>query len=115
MFVGGESGKKSREFDLNLAPIIDCLTVLITFLLASAAFLAIGQLTAAGPSMKTTRAELGDWNLGALSSEVDRLRREFPDLVSVTLSAQDDVEYESYIRVMESLRSHISDVLVGGF
>ncbi len=35
-------GEESQEFDLNLAPIIDAFTVLITFMLASAAFLSIG-------------------------------------------------------------------------
>lgn len=43
MNVGGEGGN-SQDFDLNLAPIIDCFTVLITFMLASASFLAIGIL-----------------------------------------------------------------------
>jgi biopolymer transport protein ExbD len=38
---GGGHGQ-SQDFDLNLAPIIDCFTVLITFMLASASFLAIG-------------------------------------------------------------------------
>ena len=31
----------SLDFELNLAPIIDCLVVLITFMLASASFLSI--------------------------------------------------------------------------
>jgi biopolymer transport protein ExbD len=39
------SGGRGGDFDLNLAPIIDCFTVLITFLLASASFLAIGILS----------------------------------------------------------------------
>ncbi|RYZ61531.1 MAG: hypothetical protein EOP09_19835, partial [Proteobacteria bacterium] len=34
-------GAGSLEFDLNLAPIIDCFTVLITFLLVSASFLSV--------------------------------------------------------------------------
>ncbi|MEK6577641.1 MAG: biopolymer transporter ExbD [Bdellovibrionota bacterium] len=42
-FGGSSSG---QEVDLNLAPIIDCLTVLITFMLASATFLSIGILDA---------------------------------------------------------------------
>lgn len=40
------SGQGGLDFDLNLAPIIDCFTVLITFLLASASFLSIGLLDA---------------------------------------------------------------------
>lgn len=42
MQVGSEGGGQSQDFDLNLAPIIDCFTVLITFMLASASFLAVG-------------------------------------------------------------------------
>lgn len=37
--MGNSSG---QEVDLNITPIIDCFTVLITFLLASASFLSIG-------------------------------------------------------------------------
>lgn len=37
--LGSSSG---QEVDLNITPIIDCFTVLITFLLASASFLSIG-------------------------------------------------------------------------
>ena len=36
----------SQDFELNLAPIIDCFTVLITFMLISASFLAVGILDA---------------------------------------------------------------------
>ena len=37
--LGNSSG---QDVDLNITPIIDCFTVLITFLLASASFLSIG-------------------------------------------------------------------------
>lgn len=51
---GGKGG--SQDFDLNLAPIIDAFTVLITFLLVSAAFLSIGffdaGISAAGQQSK---------------------------------------------------------------
>jgi biopolymer transport protein ExbD len=43
---GQEGGSGSQDFDINLAPIIDCLTVLIAFMLASASFLSIGILDA---------------------------------------------------------------------
>src|SRR3989338_6075956 len=39
-------GSQSQDFELNLASIIDCFTVLVTFLLASSAFLSIGILDA---------------------------------------------------------------------
>lgn len=36
-------GRKT-EFDLNIVPIVDCLTILLTFMLASGAFISIGVL-----------------------------------------------------------------------
>ncbi|MDR3607395.1 MAG: biopolymer transporter ExbD [Oligoflexia bacterium] len=51
------SSSSNQDFELNLAPIIDCLTVLITFMLASATFLSIGILdagVAAGGSAAAT-------------------------------------------------------------
>ncbi len=38
--------ENTQDFELNLAPIIDCFTVLITFMLISASFLAIGIMDA---------------------------------------------------------------------
>ncbi len=49
MNIGQEntgSASRSQDFDLNLAPIVDCFTVLITFMLVSASFLSIGILEA---------------------------------------------------------------------
>lgn len=48
MHIGNEGQGKgvSQSFELNLAPVIDCMTVLITFMLASASFLSIGILEA---------------------------------------------------------------------
>lgn len=44
--IGGGRGGESQDFELNLASIIDCFTVLIAFMLASTAFLSIGILDA---------------------------------------------------------------------
>ena len=46
MASGAGGSSNSQDFELNLASIIDCLTVLITFLLASATFLSVGILDA---------------------------------------------------------------------
>jgi biopolymer transport protein ExbD len=43
---GHGRGSESQDFELNLASIIDCFTVLIAFMLASTAFLSIGILDA---------------------------------------------------------------------
>ena len=44
--IGGGHGAGSQEFELNLASIIDCFTVLIAFMLVSSAFVSIGILDA---------------------------------------------------------------------
>lgn len=56
---GSGSGRSSGDVDLNLAPIIDCFTVLIIFLLTSATFLSIGLLNTAAalPSSGPTDAK----------------------------------------------------------
>ncbi|MBC7385287.1 MAG: biopolymer transporter ExbD [Cryobacterium sp.] len=40
---GGDSGE-GQDFELNLAPIIDCFTVLITYMLVSASFISLDML-----------------------------------------------------------------------
>ncbi len=42
--VGKDAGGSNQDFDLNIAPIIDCFTVLITYLLVSASFLTLNIL-----------------------------------------------------------------------
>jgi biopolymer transport protein ExbD len=55
---GSDSGGDSQDFDINLAPIIDCFVVLITFMLVSASFLSVGLLDAgvSAGSPSTTQA-----------------------------------------------------------
>ena len=56
MSIGGQGS--GQDFELNLAPIIDCFTVLIAFMLVSATFLAIGifdaGISAAGSKAAST-------------------------------------------------------------
>lgn len=42
--VSREAGGSNQDFELNIAPIIDCFTVLITYLLVSASFLTLNIL-----------------------------------------------------------------------
>ena len=52
------SGGSSQEVELNLAPIIDCFTVLITYLLVTASFLTFAavdvSISANNPSKQET-------------------------------------------------------------
>ncbi len=47
--VSSGSDSKSGDVELNLAPIIDCFTVLITYLLLSASFINLGMLEVVVP------------------------------------------------------------------
>ena len=64
-----------KDFDLNLAPIIDCMTVLITFMLASASFLSIGILdagvAAAGATAVTDQASAAGEHRGRNRKRVE--------------------------------------------
>lgn len=44
MSAGGGGGEAAGDFDLNIAPIIDCFTVLIAYMLISASFISLGIL-----------------------------------------------------------------------
>jgi biopolymer transport protein ExbD len=140
--VGGGDG--GQEFELNLASIIDCFTVLIAFMLASASFLAIGVLDAgiSAASATTTDAKppaiqveitlrtegkigmkvTGQKSLNSeFSSEADlmnsikNLKEQYPDLQSAVLQAEDVVPYKSVVLTMESLRKTVPSILLGGF
>jgi biopolymer transport protein ExbD len=52
----GMSSGNGQDFELNLASIIDCFTVLIAFMLASASFLSIGILDAGVAAAGATSA-----------------------------------------------------------
>jgi biopolymer transport protein ExbD len=54
---GGSRGSQSQDFELNLASIIDCFTVLIAFMLASTAFISIGILDAGVAAAGATAAD----------------------------------------------------------
>ena len=54
---GGPSGR--LDFEINIVPIIDCLTILMTFILASGAFISLGvlEMGIAGPNSAETEAK----------------------------------------------------------
>jgi biopolymer transport protein ExbD len=69
----GESG-----FDLNITSVIDCFTVLITYLLASASFLSIGSLdvSVASPSISSNSDAQSDTQLFVRVDASSQLRIE---------------------------------------
>jgi biopolymer transport protein ExbD len=147
---GGSGRSQSQDFELNLASIIDCMTVLITFLLASTAFISIGIMdagvAAAGTaatdstpppvnlslelgrdhgmtvkvsgkqsSSQTVSAKDGQWNADDLTQRLAQIHQQWPTVNAITLSAENTVEYNDVIKIMDTTRKTIPVVLLGGF
>ena len=136
-------GSQSLDFELNLAPIIDAFTVLITFMLASASFLSISVFDAGfapaeavgDPSpppitITVNVKKAGSFelnlkghtnsnktfpNVDALMEELKSVKAKYPTVLSITLSADDKVEYESVVQAMEKIRAPYPSVVLGGF
>jgi biopolymer transport protein ExbD len=136
-------GPGSIDFDLNLAPIIDVFTVLITFLLASASFLSVSLFDAGFTQVE----QVGDVNpppitisltikgaeafdlevkgktnlkesfrdLASVTEQLQSLQGKYPKVESLTLSASDDVPYESVVQAMEKIRAVMPGIILGGF
>lgn len=138
---GGRGG--SQEVDLNIAPIIDCFTVLIAFMLASASYLSIGILDAGvsagataatdttpppiqitlelAPDSKLTLKVTGKaqstraLNLADLTPALSELKAKWPNVSALTLNATDLITYKDVVKTMEVARKTIPVVLLGGF
>jgi biopolymer transport protein ExbD len=149
---GGPKGKGgSPDFDLNLAPIIDCFTVLITFMLASASFISIGVLDAgagsgAAPSENKDQKQLvavqvdlqpqftiqvkmtgkvtstipvpskdGTWDFETLVGQLKKIKTDWPQTDSITLTMADDMEHKYLMASLENVKKVFPGVLLGGF
>lgn len=134
----------ATDFELNLAPIIDCFTVLITFMLASASFLSISIFDAGftpveamgdpNPPQITINLNVKDKDRGyelvvkgkensnatyktpeEVGQALVALKGRFPAADSVTLSADDNVEYDKVVKAMEKIRPVFPALVLGGF
>lgn len=136
-------GPAVLDFDLNLAPIIDCFTVLITFMLASASFLSITLFDAgftpsealADPTpppitIEVRVREKGSWQMILKGKEnktadftspedvataLKEVRTRFTTVDSLTLTADDPVPYDSVVKTMEKIRPVVPAMVLGGF
>jgi biopolymer transport protein TolR len=141
---------RKTEFDLNIVPIVDCLTILLTFMLASGAFFSLGvlEIGVAGPSSASAEkkefpidltlelnagksmtlavsgkmrkriplaAFEGQWNFSKLTEELTKFAEEYPEVKSVNLLANQDLEYHEIVKAMEATKKSHPDVLLGGF
>ena len=131
---------QETDFELNLAPIIDCFTVLVTFMLASSSFLAItwmeAQLpgSAAADTAQTTQPVILDVRLtekgakvgisGKGKSDVDSedavepavrsLASQVARVDGIRLHAEPGIAYGRLIKAFEGLRKVHPNVAVGG-
>jgi biopolymer transport protein ExbD len=138
-------GKDSQDFELNLAPIIDCLVVLIAFLMVSLSYLSIQMLDAG----MTSPGGLSKADDRALSIEV---KIESADMMSVTvtdsgkrlstqkveraawaadlkgiveklgrkpdialISAENDISYDVIVQTLDELKTFVPQVQLAGF
>ena len=133
-------GGPSQDFELNLAPIIDCFTVLIAFLLATASFLSIGFLEAGAAAQRAGsgvvqeprsilrvrligHGEAAEFELSGkklrlpvaeLESRSQEWKNAHPNLETATLEADDAVEYRAVVEAMEKLRAAIPTIQLSG-
>lgn len=131
------------DFDLNLAPIIDCFTVLITFMLASASFISISIFDAGftpaeaqgdpspppitvsldlkknGTLQVVTKGQLNSTNTFAnpeqAAEALRQLKEKYPGVESMTITADSEVEYEAIVQAMEKTRKYMPGMVLGGF
>ncbi len=137
----GKFSAASGDVELNLAPIIDCMVVLIAFLLVSISYLSIHMLDAgmdAGavaqaqpdPNAKTLEIRMAsDGGIeikreGAafvkvsgeeMSGTIAKIVEQDPRYKSATLIADDSVQYEQIVKVMDGVRKQIPSIILSGF
>jgi biopolymer transport protein TolR len=147
------SGVSTQDFELNLAPVIDCLTVLITFVLISASYISVGVLQAEvaaastypqvqqkTPDEEMLTVELkedhsillrltgkksrvsrispnsdGSWNYKSLGDSLTVAKNDMPNMSSLVLNADSDVDYREVIKTMELARKTTPSILLGGY
>ncbi len=142
-----------QEFELNIAPIIDCFTVLITYLLVSASFISLGVLdvSVATPSagaalpdepktsvsielndnmtmiVRVTGSEEKNVRVPAKTTDTAKeydydhlrdvilvpLKEKHPDLDQTLISAEENVDYVSIVRAVETTRKIIPGATLG--
>lgn len=135
----------SQDFELNLAPIIDCMVVLIAFLMVSLSYLSIQMMDASvastggtvtqenkGKSFEVTvvapdkiRWEVmqsgrtltkGQSTLSSLNTDLAKVSEEGTALIPVAMiKGSSELKYETLIQSMDILRNHSADVQLGGF
>lgn len=137
-------GSGKTDFEINIVPIVDCLTILVTFMLAAGAYYSLAMLDIkvsgsaasvedpAHPPVDLTVELKPNQNLILkISGEVSRrvevrtaedlvrelggIHEKWPEVNAVTLIANKEVPYQNVVAVLESIRRSHPDVILGGF
>jgi len=111
----GSGESNSQDFELNLASIIDCFTVLITFMLASASFLSIGIMDAgvAAAGTSSTNATPPSINITVElgKSDIITLRTTGKATNTIQIAAKaGSWDYENLTQNLMSLKAKWPDV-----
>lgn len=141
MISGQESGANGHEeVELNLAPIIDCFVVLVTFLLISASYLSIGILETAlatpGQEVQSPPEDALDIKILSDSKieievvgkhrqkqvvEIDRMvasvqaiKKQLPKIDTATVIPTNDMSFGKVVTVMDQVKQEIPKVALGG-
>lgn len=116
MSAGVSSGGNSQDVELNLASIIDCFTVLIAFMLASASFLSIGILDA-GVAAAGAQAAPGTppsvnvtVELGTAGKLAVKLSGKASSTINLPALADGKSDYEGLTRSLASAHSKYTDI-----
>lgn len=116
----GRGRESSSDFDLNLAPIIDCFTVIIAFLLASAAFVSIGVFEAAVPSVTSQQGQSEQANTSSLDviAEVGKEKEITLSWSGVktgkqVLNTQGGTNLEGFRKELQALRESVQKDIPG--
>lgn len=130
-----------QDAPVNIASIIDCFTVLITYILAAASFISLGALDAgiAGAADPTVTVDKNPVSLhihvldashlkmtsssnqtgnsvdfSRLGEEITGFKAAHSALKAVTLSAADSLSYQDLVRVVASIRKVDVPVIFAG-
>jgi biopolymer transport protein ExbD len=138
---GRSKAKPATDFELNLAPIIDCMVVLIAFLMVSLSYISIHMLDAGisggaaaqaqpDPNLKTLEIRLAKDGaiefkkeganfvsvpVAEMDSMLAKIIEQDPRYKSATLVADDAVQYEQIVKVMDGVRKKIPSIVLSGF
>ena len=97
-------GRKSTNADLNVIPMVDMMTLLVTLAMGERGF---NLSTSAGSSVDIpTLGRDGEgrvlFDLKALGDRLKQLKGDHPDTSSITVQAEDTVSYGDLVQVIDA-------------